>query len=62
MGEVGKFREASSALARRTVAVVVLLVVAWLVLKLVIGLVATVAWLVVAAAAVVGVVWALRQF
>jgi len=62
MGEVGKFREASSALARRTVAVVVLLVVAWLVLKLVIGLVATVAWLVVAAVAVVGVVWALRQF
>jgi hypothetical protein len=47
-------------LARRALAVVVLGVVAWLLLKVVIGLIATVAWIVVAVIAVIGVLWALN--
>jgi hypothetical protein len=49
-----------SSLARRALAVVILGVAAWLLLKVVIGLIATVAWIVVAVIAVVGVLWALN--
>ena len=47
-------------LARRAIAVVVLAIAAWLLLKIVIGLIASVAWIVVAVIAVVGVLWAIN--
>jgi hypothetical protein len=55
-----KTEKTGPSLARRALAVVVLGVVAWLLLKVVIGLIATVAWIVVAVIAVVGVLWALN--
>ena len=51
-------REMASDVGRKLIAVAVLLVAAWLLFKVVIGVVATVAWIVVAAVAVVAVVWA----
>jgi hypothetical protein len=45
---------------RKILAVGVLLLVAWLLFKLVLGVVATVAWIVVGVIAVVAVIWALR--
>jgi hypothetical protein len=45
---------------RKLVAVVVLLVAAWVLFKLVLGFVAAIAWVVVAILAVIAVVWALR--
>ena len=47
-------------LARRAIAVVVLAIAAWLLLKIVIGIIASVAWIVVAVIAVVGVLWAIN--
>jgi hypothetical protein len=47
-------------LARRALAVVILAVAAWLLLKIVIGIVASVAWIVVAVVAVVGILWAIN--
>jgi hypothetical protein len=55
-----KTEKTGPSLARRALAVVVLGVVAWLLLKVVIGLIATVAWIVVAVIAVIGVLWALN--
>jgi hypothetical protein len=45
---------------RKLLAIAVLLVAAWILFKLVIGVVAAVAWVVVAVLAVVAIVWALR--
>jgi hypothetical protein len=45
---------------RKLLAVLVLLVVAWLLFKIVLGFVAAVAWIAVAVIAVVAVVWAIR--
>jgi hypothetical protein len=53
-------REKASNLGRKAVALVVLLLAAWILFKVVIGVVATVAWFVVAVIAVIAVVWALR--
>jgi hypothetical protein len=53
-------RQAASDLGRKALALVVLLLAAWLLFKLVLGFVATVAWIVVAVIAVIAVVWALR--
>jgi hypothetical protein len=47
-------------LASRAIAVVVLAVAAWLLLKVVIGVVVAVAWTVAAIVAVVAVFWAIR--
>jgi predicted membrane protein len=48
-----------SGLATKAIAVVVLLIAAWILFKLVIGVVAAVAWVVVAVLAVVAVLWAM---
>ncbi|MDP8943708.1 MAG: hypothetical protein M3N16_06275 [Actinomycetota bacterium] len=47
-------------LGRKALALLVLLAVAWLLLKVVIGVVAAVAWIVVAVVALLAVAWALR--
>jgi len=46
--------------ASRALAVVVLLIAAWVILKVVIGIVAAVAWTAVTILAIVAVIWALR--
>ena len=53
-------REKASDLGRKAIALVVLLIAAWLLFKVVIGAVAAVAWVVVAVVAVIAVIWALR--
>ena len=50
--------KASPSLAMRAVAVLVLLVAAWILLKVVIGIVAGIAWFVVIIAALLAVFWA----
>ncbi|MDX6670168.1 MAG: hypothetical protein QOI91_531 [Solirubrobacteraceae bacterium] len=55
-----KTEKTGPSLARRALAVIVLGVVAYLLLKVVIGIIATVAWIVVAVIAVIGVLWALN--
>ena len=50
----------ASTLGRKLLAVAILLVAAWLLFKVVIGFVASIAWLLVAVLAVVSVLWALR--
>jgi hypothetical protein len=50
--------KAGPSLAMRAVAVLVLLVAAWILLKVVIGLIAGIAWFIVIVAALVAVVWA----
>jgi hypothetical protein len=52
--------EAMATMGRKTVAVAVLLAAAWLLLKVAIGVVTTVAWIAVAIVAIVAVIWALR--
>jgi uncharacterized membrane protein YccC len=47
-------------LGKRALAVVVLAIAAWLLLKVVIGIIAGVAWIVIAVIAVVGVIWAIN--
>jgi hypothetical protein len=47
-------------LGRKAIAVVVLAVAAWLLLKIVIGLIAGIAWIVVAVIVVGGVLWAIN--
>ena len=49
-----------SGLAMKAVALVVFLVCAWILFKIVIGIAAAVAWIVVIALAVMGLLWALR--
>jgi hypothetical protein len=53
-------KEAASDLGRKALALVVLLAAAWILFKLVLGVVAAVAWVVVVVLAIVAVVWALR--
>ena len=52
--------QTSPSLAKRAIAVVVLAIAAWLLLKVVIGIIASVAWIVVAVVAVVGILWAVN--
>jgi uncharacterized membrane protein YccC len=47
-------------LAKRALAVLVLAIAAWLLLKVIIGIIAGVAWIVIAVIAVVGVIWAIN--
>jgi hypothetical protein len=50
----------SSSLGKRAIAVLVLLIAAWILFKIVIGIAVAVFWVVLAVAAVVAVIWALR--
>jgi hypothetical protein len=52
--------EAISDIARKVLAVAVLVVAAYILFKIVIGAVAAVLWIVVAIVAVIAVIWALR--
>jgi hypothetical protein len=52
--------QAASDMARKLLAIAVLLVAAYVLFKLVLGFVAGIAWIVVLVLAVVAVVWALR--
>jgi len=52
--------EAISDLARKGLAVAVLVVAAFVLFKVVIGFVAAIAWVIVAVVAVIAVIWALR--
>jgi hypothetical protein len=52
--------QAVSDLARKALAVLVLVVAAFVLFKVVIGFVAAIAWIVVAIVAVMAVIWALR--
>jgi hypothetical protein len=52
-------RAAAGDLGRKALAIVILLVAAYLLLKVVIGVVTAVAWVVIAVLAVMGVLWAL---
>jgi len=47
-----------SSLLMKVLAVAVLLVVAWIAIKVIIGIVASVFWIVVAVVVVIGVIWA----
>jgi uncharacterized membrane protein YccC len=49
-----------SSLAKRALALVILLVAAWILLKVVIGVITAIAWVVVAVLAVAAVIWAIR--
>ncbi len=53
-------RNAISDIGRKALAIAILLVAAWVLLKLVIGIVASVAWIVVAVLAIAAIVWAIR--
>jgi hypothetical protein len=55
-----KTEKSGSSLGRKAVAVVVLAVAAWLLLKVVIGLIAGIAWIVVVVVLVGGVLWAIN--
>ena len=50
-----------SDLAQRFIAIVVLCVAAWFLLKVIVGVVAGVAWLVAVVIAIVAVIWALNR-
>jgi hypothetical protein len=52
--------EAISDIARKGLAVLVLVVAAYILFKLVLGFVAAIAWIVIAIVAVIAVIWALR--
>jgi hypothetical protein len=54
-------REAAGDLGRRMLAILVLIVAAWILLKIVIGVVTAVAWIVIAVLAVIAVIWALNR-
>ena len=47
-------------LAKRALAVVILLLAAWILIKIVIGIVAAVFWIVLAVVAVIAVLWAIN--
>jgi hypothetical protein len=53
-------REAAGDLGRRALAILVLVVAAWILLKIVIGIVAGVATIIVAVLAIIAVIWAIR--
>jgi hypothetical protein len=56
MSEVG---EASKGIGKKVLAAAVLLVAAWILIKIVIGVVAAVFWVVIAVVAVIAVIWAI---
>jgi hypothetical protein len=56
-----RMREALVDVGRKGLALLILLAAAWILFKLVLGVVAAVAWVVVVVVAAIAVVWALRQ-
>jgi hypothetical protein len=54
-------REAAGDLGRRALAILVLVVAAWILLKIVIGIVAGLATIIVAILAIVAILWAIRS-
>ncbi|MFL5828221.1 MAG: hypothetical protein ACJ76V_17005 [Thermoleophilaceae bacterium] len=54
-------RETASDLGRKALAVLVLLVAAWILFKIVLGVVSVVFWVVLAVLAVIAVLWAVNQ-
>ena len=56
----GGIRGGAAELGRNALALVILLAAAWILFKLVIGVVAAVAWVLVAVLAVVAIIWAIR--
>jgi hypothetical protein len=57
MGDMG---QAVSDAARKLLAVAVLIVAAFVLIKIILGFVAAIAWIVIAVVAVMAVIWALR--
>jgi hypothetical protein len=53
-------REAAGDLGRKALALLVLLVAAWILFKVALGVVAFVAWIIVVVIAVAAIVWAIR--
>ena len=53
-------REAAGDLGRRALAIVILLVAAWILFKVVIGIVTAVATVIVVVLAIVAIIWAIR--
>jgi hypothetical protein len=53
-------REAAGDLGRKALALLVLLAAAWILFKVVLGIVAVVAWVVVVVLALAAIVWAIR--
>lgn len=53
-------REAAGDLGRKALALLVLLVAAWILFKVVIGVVAALAWVIVVILAIAAIVWAIR--
>jgi fatty acid desaturase len=60
LGHMEKTEKSGSSLGRKALAVLILGVAVWLLLKIVIGLIAGIAWIVVAVIVVGGVLWALN--
>jgi hypothetical protein len=59
-GHSGRIREGAAGLGRKALALLILLAAAWILFKLVIGVVAAVAWFVVAVLLVIAIIWAIR--
>jgi hypothetical protein len=57
---IGPMGQAISDAARKLLAIAVLLVAAYIIFKVVLGVVAAVAWIAVVVLAIAGVVWAIR--
>jgi hypothetical protein len=57
---IGLMGQAISDAARKLLAIAVLLVAAYILFKVVLGVVAAVAWIAVVVLAIVGIVWAIR--
>jgi hypothetical protein len=53
-------REAASDAGKKALALIVLLVAAWILFKVVLGVVSAIAWIVVVVVALLAIVWALR--
>jgi hypothetical protein len=53
-------REAAGDLGRKAIALLVLLVAAWVLFKVILGIVSVVAWIVVVVLAIAAIVWAIR--
>jgi hypothetical protein len=53
-------REAAGDLGKRAIAILVLLIAAWILLKVVIGIVTAVFWTVAVVLAIVAIIWAIR--
>lgn len=53
-------REAAGDLGRKAIALAILLIAAWILFKVVIGVVAFVAWVIVVVLAIAAIVWAIR--